>query len=460
VKSRALALSIHASVFIALTIVVCVAEKENLKNYIPILYSLQLLLILGICYKLRGGNSALVRPSIVGVTYLNISFILGAVAFNLGQITQNEMLDAYRGWHDSKEILLFFVVANFVATVPAISESQQQFRILTIIKSHKLSNNIVTFIILTLILLLTTILEHELIAVIRITISIAIFVIAFQARSKLRWIIVVSTIFLIATVSSDSKRNAIFLALPAIWLELRYGATNRINIKTTVLATLGTGFLVVLVMAMSIMRGYGLLNPDNFLDAIALVPEYVQDPQVWAFLANNFEFSTVFFSSHNSIHLINQDFTLLSMGETLIKPIFTGIPEEIFDYKPRTILDLYTNAWSPSFRGIGGSYPITFFSEFYWNFYWFGIFPLFGFMFLIEKFYNNLLLASNVSKSFPLIFWMCIYFYTLFLMRGSGVDIVVAYTIISLLTIITIIIPARAINQLIMFILRNVRQFN
>jgi hypothetical protein len=458
VKDRPLALSLHVTAAVALTAVVCVTATEQLKPFAATIYLIQLTSILAICYFFRGGTSALIRPSIVGLAYLNISFIFGAAAFHFGQITQLEMLDAYRGWHDFKEIMLFFVLANFLAALPAIAESKNQFNEARKNSIERPQSNLTLLLILSITLLASTAIDHELVAVVRITICIAIFCVVFQQRYQTRWIIVIATILLIATVSSDSKRNAIFLALPALWLELSTGSINRLSLKVVMLTMIGASFLIVLIMAMSIMRGYGLLDPANFFDAITLVPKYIQDPKAWSFLANNFEFSTVFFSSHNAIHLINQNSILLAMGETLLKPFFTGIPESVFGYKPRTILDLYTSTWSPTFRGIGGSYPITFLSEFYWNFHWLGLIPLTAFMLLIEKLYNQLKSCNAHKTTYKFIFWMCVYFFMLFLMRGSGLDIVFAYMLISTLVIATVIAPAKLINDLANQVLRNVRK--
>ena len=181
-------------------------------------------------------------------------------------------------------------------------------------------------------------------------------------------------ILFFATFSSDEKREAIFLIFPIIWLE-----ANRYKIKPT-LSTICSGVVIgvlagVLILSMSVVRGYGNFGDvSSIFEAIFFLPQYINsDFFISAFLVN-IEATYLYFHALNSIEMVLSDIDLLAYGSTLIKPLFIMFPREVIPFKPDSILELYTSAYDPVGRELGGSWTIGLFSEFIWNFYILGVF--------------------------------------------------------------------------------------
>lgn len=134
---------------------------------------------------------------------------------------------------------------------------------------------------------------------------------------------------------------------------------------------------------------------------------------------------------------------------------FVGIPVEIFQEKPRSILDSYTNYYDQSFRAIGGSYPINLYSEFFWNFSFFSLFlvPFVGL--LLERFFSlkfwGVLIGRQISI-LKLVLWCFIYEMCLVLFRGSGLDLFFVYVVFGCLTFILFIyLPYIFLRKVVFF---------
>ena len=108
--------------------------------------------------------------------------------------------------------------------------------------------------------------------------------------------------------------------------------------------------------------------------------------------------------------MVLSDLNLLAYGSTLIKPLFIMFPRDIFPFKPDSILELYTLAYDPAGRDLGGSWTIGLFSEFIWNFYFFGIFMvIFVAKFLSEFNIFMMRSASSINPSKTIIYLLFFY---------------------------------------------------
>ena len=111
--------------------------------------------------------------------------------------------------------------------------------------------------------------------------------------------------------------------------------------------------------------------------------------------------------------------------------LFLFIPRFMFPFKPEQIIALYTVQYDPAFRAIGGSYPISVFSEFFWNFHLAGLFLTIFLIIFCYYFYKHLINSiENFSLSYILLYLVC-YFNILMLARGSGLDMYFLFIILS-----------------------------
>ena len=261
----------------------------------------------------------------------------------------------------------------------------------------------------------------------------ALFVILYVQRypNFLRYISYIVIILFLATISIHEKREAFFLLFPILFLEsLKY------SLKLNVKSSIGILFLIVyslaLILAMSIARGYGQYGEfTSIFSTFAFIPAYISSDIFIGALLLNLEVGYFYFHGVNAIELVLQDTSILSMGSTLIKPLFLFIPRFMFPFKPEQMIALYTIQHDPGFRSIGGSYPISIFSEFFWNFHLAGLFMIIFLIMFCYYLYKHLIKSvENFSVSYILLYFVC-YLNIIMLARGSGLDLYFLFIIIS-----------------------------
>tara|TARA_B100000427_G_scaffold269368_1_gene235660 strand:- start:6019 stop:7326 length:1308 start_codon:yes stop_codon:yes gene_type:complete len=271
-----------------------------------------------------------------------------------------------------------------------------------------------------------------------------------QKYKKLRrYIFYILIIGLLAVVSIEDKREAIFLILPMLFLEsLRY--PTKLNFKNGIILFLLLTYCTILILAMSIARGYGGYGEfTSIFNTIGLIPSYIStDFFISAFLLN-IEAGYFYFHGINSIELVLNNIDNLSLGSTFIKPLFLLVPRYLFPWKPDSIITLYTMQYDASFRAAGGSFPINIFSEFFWNFHLMGIFMniflvLFGYLL-----YKHLITSVKKSHITHILIYLVCYFHIITLVRGSGIDLYAIYILLSIFFVMFLSIFFRSRKQLL-----------
>jgi len=262
--------------------------------------------------------------------------------------------------------------------------------------------------------------------------SIAVYVASnrYKYRSKHRMVIYIIMIVLLAIISVNDKREAIFAILPILLIESYYGKWifNAKLILYSFLLLLGT---FVLILTMSISRGYGSFGDSGLLESFVYVLSYIKSDEFISSLMNNLEFNYVFFHSLNAVEAILNDSDLIEYGSTIVKSLFIAIPRSIFMDKPESIIHLYTNHYSPVLRDLGVSYPVNIISEMFWNFHFFGVIALAVISVAILKVYY-LFVTRFSTFTIPIAsFGMFTYMFYLVWVRGSGLDMYLVYVIFS-----------------------------
>jgi hypothetical protein len=401
--------------------------NESTKQYASLILCLYSIVGFLIFYKPKQ-LAYLATPISLIFFYTSLSLMFGAWGFENGFVIVNQNYRDYQGWQKMDQALcLVLLCLTAMAAVESVSQKKYQVLIpYSPFKSEKphLLVGLPLLIFYFIPLNLDQLGGQGDLAIMPKTVS-ALFVIIYSQnvnRASYRWLINLTIIFLFSTFSIEDKREAIFLIFPIVYLEVMR-EQKKITLGLGLNYTIIVLFLTSLILAMSVARGYGqIAGIDNLFDAIPTIWTYLRGDDFLAGFLANIEVSYFFFHAINSVDYVLNNPDVLSFGSTIIKPAFLFIPRQIAPWKPVSIIDKYTTAYDPEIRDIGGSWPISMFSEFIWNFHFFGII----FAFLIAKIlvrYQISMLAANKNKNFfQTVFFLFAYTNIVTLARGSGFD--------------------------------------
>lgn len=410
--------------------------NEQTKIFAPIILFFYVFFVAGLFYRARDVFNFISPISLI-FFYSSLSLLLGSWGYKNGYVMVKQDEIAFLEWRQMDVSLSLMMIS---LSVMILTDNYFQRKMKGIFQSRQIEiNRPLMFSGLILAPFFFFSLDLDLLggqgdlSIIPKTI-VGIFIIISSQRIEkkfIRWLIYLSLIIGFATFSIDDKREAIFLIFPIIYLEL---ARKKINMTPIFifwfLCIIAS--LLGLVLIMSVARGYGEFGIFTTLtDAIPFVKEYIKsDSFIPGFFAN-IEVNYFFFHALNSIELVINDPQNVSFGSTIVKPLFILIPRSIAEWKPDSIIGLYTSLHSPDIRAIGGSWPISVFSEIFWNFYFSA--PLFVIIFSLGlvKFQAAMLKSLYVNDNYKLAFLLFCYMNLITLARGSGFDQYVVFIILA-----------------------------
>lgn len=250
-------------------------------------------------------------------------------------------------------------------------------------------------------------------------------------RAGLYFIIII----IMAMDSVGSKRELFFALLAILIVELLYNEIKiKISLKTIIVSSLLVGVMILYILSASITRGYGSFGVEKLSDAVAYVPDYVQSDIFSEVVTGNFETPGHYGKSVLACSYVMDNRVPLLFGETFCKVLFIPIPRFVFNYKPRNMIDVFTTVYDYHFRKRGGSHPVSIYSEFFANFHILGILFLYIFFNFFHFMYIKMIkgIRSGHFKSIYII-----PFFALFLqfVRGSGLDMLVLYSLFAFTSI-------------------------
>jgi hypothetical protein len=219
----------------------------------------------------------------------------------------------------------------------------------------------------------------------------------------------------------ENKRELAVVLFLILFLEGFYSrAKFSLSPANLLMYGLGGAAFFVLVLAASILRGYGDFPVQSVFDALLYIPQYVGSEffvdGITDNLELNYQYGTLITAMDHGIRgLIDFQY-----GTSLVKWLFLPIPREALPIKPESMMALFTARFVPDWWVEGGSLPVNFASDMFLNFHVVGLLPFTAVWWLINRLYFRLHCVAHRSVTF----FSCIFLtiIVLFLARGSGLE--------------------------------------
>lgn len=393
-------------------------------------------------------------PTILSVVYISLNCIVGGFYMREGLILDSDLLDTFNAIPPKYLWRYAFITTVFNSILCVIGYKRSKVLIITDARpdedqAHKsvIIKRIVVLALVLLIIASIPIAFHEtksmgFIQSLYFPFYLGTLICLFYNFLRLgcsniiNWIVAIGIFIITAILLYHSKREAFFCLIAMIIMLILNGGTYKLKIRHFIIGGVLGVLSVVLVLAASLMRGYNGFDGDSYVEAIETIPRYANSPTFWAATGVNFEVVSAYPHTVNSFNYIFNGRIPVLYGESFWKVFFVPIPESVFNYKPRKMLEVYTETYDMAFRQIGGSYPVMCYADFVANF------GIFSFLFIIvffgvcDKIYysacykwksNKKIVKSLTSIAFASIL--------ILFTRGDGFSSLCLYTFLTWLTI-------------------------
>ena len=254
---------------------------------------------------------------------------------------------------------------------------------------------------------------------------------AYGVNKIIRLSIYAVLIVITAVGSVGSKRELFFTLIGILMVEMVFNNRKiKLTLRNIIVSVVAVALAVFYILTASITRGYGSFGVESFSEAIDYVPMYAQSETFNVVVGNNFETPYHYASSTIACDYVLSGKMSLLYGSSFLKVLFIPIPRSVFNYKPQKMVDAFTWAYDPFFREMGGSYPVSAYSEFLANFHILGIAFLVLFFLGFQKLYIKTMRGAQDGK---VSYIYLVPFYALFLhfVRGSGLESLIIYSILA-----------------------------
>jgi hypothetical protein len=441
-------ISVLTTLFLVLAI--SFMDLEYLNQYGWTFFIIQLLVFL---YGINGVSKNVLiyfSPSVFTLIYLNLNFGFGqwAVANNISYETMYYY--EYIKFSNPHFIIIYLLICSLAVALAIIPFLKSSITLdLTALLNKSASNKSQIFISLVFILLLSLV-EVDLSFLggvgnfnyplqLAATIFLTIKLVPFPRLVRYLYYAILSILFLVSNY--NSKREILFIIILFLLFELnRTSIKVELNLKNSLLGVLFITSFTGFILVSSIARGYGNFNVESPLDAVEYIDDYVQADYFQSVVVGNLEVITVYGNTANAINFTYNEEIGLGYGSTFAKALFIPIPRFIFPDKPRSMIDIYTSKFQPSYRvEKGGSLPVTIYGEIFYNFNLFGIIFLFLIFLVLNRMFQKMVSSLSEAKiSFHTYIFIFLYITLIQFVRGSGLDLWFLYALISCLVFVPV----------------------
>lgn len=380
----------------------------------------------------------LFSPMLLSFFYLGIFFTLGAYFIPLNYGWYHEVYDEFRKIKKLNYYTIYFFITNIVLlyywliiTLKGIKSIPEAGEVRWMRFNPILFLGVfLFFLILNYVKPISTLLMGFAYPFKLVTI-IYLVLLSIRLPLKMRLLIYMLIILIIFSLHYSSKREIILVLFVFLFIESLYKQILiKFKMKFLWLSIAAILAAIYIILAASIMRGYGGYKLENSWEAFLKVPSYIQQPYFKDAFVENFEVNTVLGNAGVCMNFVEKGKLPLQYGGTYLKVFFMPIPRSLWENKPEGMILKYSYTLNPENRKKGQSLPVVHYAEGFANFYWFGIVVVVFILVVFEKIFWYIITRKSMNilngKLIFSIYVICILFQYI---RGSGFDLFILYCI-------------------------------
>lgn len=455
-KTLETSLGALAGTTVVLAVIAICSSDDWLRSNLWILYAIQYVFILRLFFIQKDRWLFMLSPSFVTASYIAINNFLGGYVFSIKIVDSEENYQSHLDWQNLDWIVVFIIFANLFIIFSHFCVGKSR-----ISRTKKLELNDPLsdfFIIIFCIIIILYFAKEDLIfplfeqggsfSEIPQTLAGISIVIALKNQKKhIRYVAYLLLIVMFASFSSFDKRISIFLLMPMVLIECLRMEQPRFNIKSLVMMFLLSSVVFMLVIMMSIYRGYGDYDSVSFFDTYKYIFDYMNKDRFVYFIGNNLEYSYIFYHLHQAIEYMLDSQKQLLYGSTFLKILFVFIPRSFVPFKPESIVTHYTQYHDWDLHSAGGSWASTIYADFFWNFHMLGLLGLFVCYYFATRCYFALIYRLRQEVRYQYLLALFAYQYMLTLIRGSGFDLYFVFILVGAVIYLVVFIPVFTISR-------------
>lgn len=430
-----------------LFLVCVISDRDFINNYASVIYAVQVMVFGIIAYRQEQNLMVILSPSFLTIVYISLNFIFGHYAVVNALGFDNRYYFAFQSYTNINFITFYFLLCNLIVflcipfgRINNLMPSEQDQNPLENQRSSVNSFFYLFFLLVALFIFGRVEIDLSFLGgegrfnySFEFATAIAAVLVIRNQTFKNRIVIYGALLAVFVSNHFDSKREILFLLIFLLLFEsVKNNIVLRLKFKTIFISCIIAIIFVYIIILSSILRGYGNYNVENPIDAVAYVDDYLTSDFAKDALVMNFEITPVYGNSTNAINYVYNNEVDLLYGATFYKLFFVPVPRSIYPDKPDSMVDIYTTKFAPSFRAIGGSFPILLYSEIFWNFYFFGLLFLAFIFFILNRMYLYIiegLKSDSINKS--LLLYLFLYSTFIQFVRGAGLEMWLIYAFIS-----------------------------
>ena len=319
----------------------------------------------------KGNVYTFLQPSVIGINYVYTSLALGALAFVSENIVILRMRSDAAEWLTTPIpiLLLAGVVSLLIAfgdhrpkraawTLPSPSPARAMMLLLLTVGTVFFGSEI-EFVFVGPLAGATFLIY-------------ALQVVAFK-DGKRRLVLYVLALVPLSILLAHDKRDVIFPLIAVVLLESLVRDRDRLTVRRLLSwLVIYTPPVFALILAMTVLRAAEQFGIASVGGIIAAVSAYVQGTDFLGHLFLNLEWTYTYVHTFNAINYALTDRIPALLGSTYVKVLFIFVPREWVDWKPDSIIHVYTSYYDQGYWRRGGSWVSSMVGEAILNFRWFG----------------------------------------------------------------------------------------
>jgi hypothetical protein len=245
-------------------------------------------------------------------------------------------------------------------------------------------------------------------------------------RIWLRYAFYGAYLVIMLAVSFDDKRQIIMVLTLILFVESYYrNLVLDLSPSRALLYIAGMGSFLTLILAASVLRGYGSSGATTIIEAIAFLPQYATSDVFIDGVTDNLELNYNYGSVVTPMEHVLTGKMPWQYGLSIAKVAFLPVPRDVFPDKPDSAMQVFTREFSPEMWSIEGSLPVSNQSEMFVNFGYAGLLALA----LLWAWFNSLFVSLHRLPRDSFGFLSCLFLIiTVFMFaRGSGLEMFILY---------------------------------